>query len=201
MGIMNKFKDKWNKQMEISKQKMEEAKGLRKGETKEIVTQKDEETMKMLAALSEGDMSLIDEIPQDMTSIILKKNEVCYATVNGAQFWEDRAVRKIGGGYGGFGFRVAKGVTFHVGKFGATGESHMERRHIDTGNLSVTNKRVVFVGKHKNIDFTLDKVLSVEPCSDGIGISRSNKQKTEYFVGGFDGLTVKAVIEGAIRNL
>ena len=187
--------------MEISKQKMEEAKRIGKGETKEIGTQKDEETMKMLAALSEGDMSLIDQIPQDKAPIILKKNEVCYATIMGAQFWEDRAVRKTGGGYGGFGFRVAKGVTFRVGKFGATGESHMERRHIDTGNLTVTNKRVVFVGNHKNIDFTLDKVLSVEPFSDGIGISRSNKQKTEYFIGGFDGLTVKAVIEGAIRNL
>jgi len=155
----------------------------------------------MLSALSEGDMSLIDLIPQDKISIILKKDEVCYATVNGAQFWEDRAVGKIGGGYGGFGFRVAKGVTFRVGKFGATGESHMERRQIDTGNFFVTNKRITFVGSLKNIDFKLDKVLSVEPFSDGIGISRSNKQKTEYFVGGFDGLTVKAVIDGAIRNL
>jgi hypothetical protein len=80
-------------------------------------------------------------------------------------------------------------------------ESHMERRHMDTGNLFVTNKRFVFVGNHKNIDFPLGKVLAVEPFSDGIGISRANKQKTEYFVGGFDGLTVKAAIEGAIRNL
>ncbi len=82
-----------------------------------------------------------------------------------------------------------------------TGESHMERRHIDTGNLFVTNKRAAFVGSSKSIDFTLNKVFSVEPFSDSIGVSRSNKQKTEYFVGGFDGLTIKAVIEGAIKNI
>jgi hypothetical protein len=44
-------------------------------------------------------------------------------------------------------------------------------------------------------------LTAVEPFSDGIGVSRSNKQKTEYFVGGFDGLMIKAVIEGAIKNL
>jgi len=187
--------------MDKLKEKREEAKRIRKGEIKETEPQKDEERMKMLTALSEGDMSLINEIPQDKVSIILKKNEICYATVMGAQLWEDRAVRKTDGGYGGFGFHVAKGVTFHIGKFGATAESQMERRHQDTGNLFVTNKRFVFVGNHKNIDFPLDKILAVEPFSDGIGISRANKQKTEYFIGGFDGLTVKAAIEGAIRNL
>lgn len=168
---------------------------------KEIKIQKDEEQKKMLVTISEGDMSLVRQIPQDEIPIILKKKELCYAMVQGAQFWEDRAVRKTGSGYGGFSFRVAKGVSFRVGQFGATGESHMERRHIDTGNLFVTSKRVVFVGSSKSIDFALNKVLSVEPFSDGIGVSRSNKQKTEYFVGGFDGLMIKAVIEGAIKNL
>lgn len=167
---------------------------------KEIEIQKDEEQRKMLIAISEGDMSLIRQIPQDEIHIILKKKEVCYARVQGAQFWEDRAVRETGGGYGGFSFRVAKGVSFHVGKFGATCESHMERRHIDTGNVFITNKRFVFLGSSKSIDFPLNKVLSVEPFSDGVSISRSNKQKTEYFVG-FDGLRFKALIEGAIKNL
>lgn len=95
---------------------------------------------------------------------------------------------------------LRKGSLFRVGKFGATGESYMERRHIDTGNVFITNKRFVFVGSSKSIDFLLTKVLSVEPFSDGISISRSNKQKTEYFVG-FDGLMIEAVIEGAIKNL
>jgi len=153
-----------------------------------------------LAAISEGDMSLVEPIPQRGVPIILKKNEVCYAKVQDAQFWEDRAVRKTRGGYGGFNFRVAKGASFHVGKFGATGESHMERRHIDTGNVFVTNKRFVFIGSSKSIDFPLNKVLSVEPFSNGVGIARSNKQKTEYFVG-FYGLIIKAIIEGALKNL
>jgi hypothetical protein len=45
MGMMDKFKEKWNKEMEISKQKMEEAKRISKGETKESENPQDEKVV------------------------------------------------------------------------------------------------------------------------------------------------------------
>lgn len=197
MGLLDKLNPK--KALEESKRRYKESKEEQLKEKEKQLKIKDEKT-KILITISEGDMSLLSPIPQSNVPIILKKNEVCYTGTGNIQFWEDRAVRKTGGGYGGFGFRVMKGVSFRVGKFGATGESHMERRHIDTGNVFVTNKRFIFVGSSKSIDVPLNKVLSVEPFSDGVGIARSNKQKTEYFLG-FNGLIIKAIIEGAIKNL
>jgi len=208
MGIIDTYKKMFNKidkmfdtQSKSPNQKIKKTNQPSKEEIEEIEEKIKIKRLNQLNSISEGDMSLIDQVPQNKISIILKRNEICYSVVEYLQFWEDRAVRKTSGGFGGFGFRVAKGVTFRVGKFGATGKTHMERKHIDTGTITLTNKRVVFVGARKNMDFALSKIISVEPFSNGFAISRSNKQKTEYFVGDFDGLIIKAMIEGAIRNL
>jgi len=161
-----------------------------------------EQKKKMLESLAKGDLTLIKVITPKLIPIILKKNEICYTCINGAQLWEDRAVRVTTGGYGGPRIRVAKGVSFGMGGFGAKSVSHDERTLIDNGTFIITNTRVVFAGKSKTIDFPLNKVVSVDSIPlEGIVINRSNKQKTEYYLGGFDGNTVSAVIEGLVRNL
>ncbi|MGV8088443.1 MAG: hypothetical protein ACP5NU_05220 [Methanomicrobiales archaeon] len=161
-----------------------------------------EQRHKLLEVLSQGDLSVIDPIPSDRVPVIMKKNEICYACVNGAQLWEDRAVRTTTGGYGGPRIRVAKGVSFGVGGFGAQSTSHDERKHIDTGAFLLTNKRIIFTGKGKTIEFPLDKIISVDPISlEGVRVNRSNKQKAEYYLGGFDGDTVAAAIKGLIKNI
>ncbi|MCX6727183.1 MAG: hypothetical protein NTY75_05290 [Candidatus Shapirobacteria bacterium] len=161
-----------------------------------------EQKKKMLESLSNGNLTVIQAINPNLVSVILKKNEICYTCINGAQLWEDRAVRVTTGGYGGPRIRVAKGVSFGMGGFGAKSVSHDERKLIDNGTFIITNTRVVFAGKSKTIEFPLNKVVSVDSIPlEGIVINRSNKQKTEYYLGGFDGDTVSAVIEGLVRNL
>jgi tetratricopeptide (TPR) repeat protein len=84
MGIMDRFKEKWNKQMKNSIQKMEEAKGIRKGETKESENQKDEKvavrrSKNSLINLSEDeilqklDPNYVNLSPSEITQLILKK--------------------------------------------------------------------------------------------------------------------------------
>ena len=80
MGMMDKFKDKWNKQMEISKHKMEEAKRIRKGETKESENTQDEKVVvRKSINLSEDeilqkmDPNYINLSPSEITQLILKK--------------------------------------------------------------------------------------------------------------------------------
>lgn len=98
--------------------------------------------------------------------------------------------------------RVAKGVSVGVGAFGAKSESHDERKHIDSGVFLITNKRVIFTGKGKTIEFPLNKIVAVDSIPlEGVRVNRSNKQKAEYYLGGFDGDTVTAAIKGLIRNL
>ncbi|MBX9853197.1 MAG: hypothetical protein K2X86_15745 [Cytophagaceae bacterium] len=55
-------------------------------------------------------------------------------------------------------------------------EWHEERRgywtQIDSGNLYLTNKRVLFMGESKNTNIRLEKILSVTIHSDGVEIDK-----------------------------
>mgnify|MGYP001585472771 CR=1 FL=1 len=148
--------------------------------------------------IKRGNISNLPEVSN--ISILLGKNEKCFLKLEGIELYEDRAIRDTTGGYGGFGFRVAKGISFRVGGFKARGESHMEKRCIDKGTLYVTNKRYIFDGSTKNIDGDLREVISVEAYDDGIKISRANK-RDEVFVGDLNGEHIGAVISGLVKYL
>lgn len=148
--------------------------------------------------IKRGDISNLPEILN--VPILLGKDEKCFLKFEGIELYEDRSIRDTTGGYGGFGFRVAKGISFRVGGFKARGESHMEKRRIDKGALYVTNKRYIFDGSTKNIDGYLKEVISVEAYDDGLKISRANK-RDEVFVGDINGENIGAVISGLVKNL
>jgi hypothetical protein len=143
----------------------------------------------LLEQIHDGEVNLqmVSEVP-----IILKKNEIPYVMVPSVEFHEDRMVRHRAGGA----VRVMKGV--YLG--GSRSESHPERRLIDTGNMILTNKRLVFSGSRKGIDIDLRKILSIEPYSDGIAVNRSNKKNTEWFIGGLEDVTLDFQIEDRSRN-
>jgi hypothetical protein len=150
---------------------------------------------------------------QEESPIILKKKEKLYVTLPNISLLEPRAVRT--GGYGGPSVRLAKGLYFRVGGFKA--ESHEEVRNIDQGILTLTDKRIVFSGNKRTISVNLNKVISINPYSDGISIRRERMSKTQYFVGlpkaeitinvkdriyneQFSGLILMYLIEGLARK-
>ena len=106
-------------------------------------------------------------------NIILKKGEKAH-WYSSAELMEERMVRHSYGGR----VRVMKGV--YVGSRRA--ESHGEMKKIDAGSLLLTNKRLVFKGGMKSFEHKLNKVISVEEYEDSMGISVSNRQKSQYFV-------------------
>lgn len=144
----------------------------------------------------EGDITDLKTIE---VSLLLENDENCYIKVDNIELYEDRAVRDTAGGYNGFSFRIAKGISYRIGGFSARGESHMEKRLIDKGTFYVTDKRYIFDGSTKNIEGELKKIISVEAYSDGIKISRTNK-RDEVFAGDMDGEYVGAVISALVKN-
>jgi hypothetical protein len=151
-----------------------------------------------LHKIDQGDISLLAEI--NNIPILLGKDEKCYVKIDDVELYEDRAVRDTVGGYDGFSFRIARGVSYRIGGFRARGESHMEKRLIDRGMFYITNKRYIFDGSSKNIEGDLKKVISIEAYSDGIKISRANK-RDEVFAGNMDGEYIGAVISGIVKNI
>ena len=152
------------------------------------------------------------------TPVILKPNEDLLFVLPNVTLKEPRAVRKSTGGYAGPSFRIAKGVYFRMGRFGSTSESHQEIRTIDRGILTVTGERFVFSGGMKTINIDLRKIVQADPFVDGIALHKEGREKTQYFVWNenmahmqlsrdgrnysepINGMIVKCVMEGAIRN-
>lgn len=115
------------------------------------------------------------------TPIILQGNEEALCVLPDIYLLELRAVRVNRGGYGGASFRVAKGVSIHLGQYGSRGESHPEMRQIDRGTLVITNKRFIYCGAVKTVDIALNKILQIDPGDDVIGLHKEGREKTQYF--------------------
>jgi Zn-finger nucleic acid-binding protein len=167
---------------------------------------------------SELSLGNIDPGKSPDCPVILKRNEEHIVTFPGITLKEPRAVRRTTGGYAGPRFRVAKGVSFSLGAFGASSESHDEIRDIDRGLFTITTKRLIFSGNKKTTGIDLSKIISINPYSDGIGVNRENREKMQYFVGipevevdinvdgrlyreKFSGLMLMSIIEGLINRM
>jgi hypothetical protein len=121
-------------------------------------------------------------IPSKMnTNVILNQNEQFVYSIPDVTFSEPRSVRDITGAYGGPTIRITKGLSWRMGGFKARSESHEELRTIDKGNLTITNKRLIFTGTVKNSSIELKKILSIEPYKDGIALNKEGKQRPEYY--------------------
>ena len=170
-----------------------------------------------MTALKEGEVSI--NMIYDSSSVLLKRKEELQVVLPNMALWEPRSVRQSVGGYGGPSFRIAKGIYWRLGAFKARSESHEELRTIDQGRFTLTNKRLIFSGAKRTVDINLNKVVSIEPYSDGIAVRTSGRQKTQYFVRidpeqitatitvndrvyqePFDGLMLKYLIEGLVKQ-
>ncbi len=120
-------------------------------------------------------------LPNCGCPVILKRGEEPVLVMPNITFREPHAVRTSVAGYGGPTFRIAKGVSFRLGGASSRSVSHDEIQKIDTGTLTITNKRLIFTGSMKTLNYNLSKILSITEFKDAVGIQRDNKQKTEYF--------------------
>jgi hypothetical protein len=114
------------------------------------------------------------------TNLLLKKGEYLIFDLPQISLCEERSV-KLKGVYQGFSVRIMKGVSYRFGGF--QGGSEQRVVEIDSGNLTLTNKRMVFSGEKTSKDISLSKINTIQSLVDGISITRSGKQKTEYYVG------------------
>jgi hypothetical protein len=95
--------------------------------------------------------------------------------------------------------RIAKGFWLHAGKL-LDSSNENELKVIDKGTFILTTKRYIFLGGGKTIDQPLSRIGSIVPFPDGIGIARSNKQKIEYFSGGYYWPNISSIIKGVVNR-
>ncbi len=112
------------------------------------------------------------EIPEIDVPISLGKQEVCYFRTS-ADWYEKRTVTKRLN-YSGptASIRIMKGVRYRAGSLNIQRVKSEEWKHLNSGTLYLTNKRLIFTGNHKSSIINLNKILSFIPYSDGVEISK-----------------------------
>jgi hypothetical protein len=107
------------------------------------------------------------------TNIILKPGEAAFYSKPSTLF-ETRAIRHYQAGH--VGFRVARGVW--VGGTSGRSTSTQEWDKIDTGTLTITNRRLIFDGRQQDRTVPLDKIVSVNCAVTWIEVSVEGRQKS-----------------------
>jgi hypothetical protein len=114
------------------------------------------------------------DLPEISVQITLPKNEKCYYTTN-VEWLENRTVTKrINYGGPSFRLKIMKGVYYNAGSAKVQRITSEELISIDHGQLFITNKRLIFIGLKKNTNIQLNKILSITPFRDGIGIDKES---------------------------
>lgn len=104
-------------------------------------------------------------------NVILQKSEIAYWS-EPASILEERVVkRRYEGGSHGISFRIAKGVSYRVGAHRGHIVTDTAVVPVSSGELIITNKRVIFRGNAKSFNLRLDKFLELKSYTDGVRLT------------------------------
>jgi len=115
----------------------------------------------------------------------LQKEESLIWFFQDVAYHEAKTTRSYAGDYSGVSIRIAKGLYYRTGAFRGHPVEKSQMVHADTGIFGVTNKHVYFTGTSKSFRIRHDKVVSLIPYSDGVGLQRdAATAKPQIFVTG-----------------
>jgi Chloroplast envelope transporter len=115
------------------------------------------------------------QLPVVHTDIHLQKNEVCHFAQTNVKWFERRKVstRTTTLGYR-YSLKVAKGFYLRSGTSYVNANSTEVLKEVNSGNLYLTNKRIVFVGVTKNSTIRLERLVQFTPYTDGVELDKDS---------------------------
>jgi zinc-ribbon domain len=151
----------------------------------------------MIARINDG---RLPEVAADQARLMVKRGETVHLETPAA-LMKEVVDREFRGGSRGVSIPIAKGVRYRTGSFRGKSVvvgSHMETA--DTGIVSVSSKRVVFLGSRKTVDTPYAKLAGLDAFSDGIRIHASNRQTAPLYRIPIGGEVVAAAIQAAAQR-
>lgn len=112
------------------------------------------------------------ELPEVDTGIRLQRNEKCYFTTPCE--WHENRTRTRRINYGGptARIRIMKGIYWSAGSLGINRVREEYLQHIDSGELFLTNKRIIFMGSRQNKTLRHNRILDFELYSNGVTLQK-----------------------------
>lgn len=122
--------------------------------------------------------------------LLLKKGEFAIFTDDNVRYCQEKTKTTYYGGSARV--RICKGVSIGGGKGVPVKEEYIAT--LDTGRLTLTNKRLIFAGERKSTTIQLSKLATIDRYSDAIDLSKEGALKKTMFVN-IDGNLYADVIE------
>ncbi|MCF8032068.1 MAG: hypothetical protein K9K66_02360 [Desulfarculaceae bacterium] len=111
------------------------------------------------------------KIQGDLPFNFMKSEKLIWVFTN-TDYYEEKTRRQYVGGHAGVSVRVVKGVYFRTGSFKGHPVETKETVYIGKGLLAVTTKHVYFSGGGKSFRIRHNKIVTIEPHSDGVTVQR-----------------------------
>lgn len=118
---------------------------------------------------------------------LLQKSENVIWIFQNVDFFERRTRTVYQGNSQGVSMRIAKGVYYRVGAFKGNAVKIEEMKYISKGLIALTNKQIYFASSEKNFKVPYNKIVTVEPFEDGIGIQKDGANTKPQVFKGLDG--------------
>ncbi|MFH7018425.1 hypothetical protein [Flavobacterium sp. FlaQc-47] len=128
--------------------------------SKEITTQL--EKLKLYWTLEHFPLSTIS------TDIVIQKSEKCYFKVDSVKWYEVKSSLQKPSHYN---LNIKALKAFYL-KSTSQKSNTCNYKYIDSGNLYLTNKRIIFTGRNKDLNIRFEKILELSPKSDGVEIDK-----------------------------
>lgn len=119
------------------------------------------------------------------SAILLGKNEYPIWAYKGVEAYMDKIGKQYVGGNNGVSVKICKGVYYRTG---ATKGHSVDYNYVESqghGSLVITNKAIYFVGA-KSIKILINKIVTLEPYSDGLKIQKEGVRNNSFTFVGFD---------------
>lgn len=114
----------------------------------------------------------LDEIP---VYINLQRNEKCYVHLKSVDWYETRKItERVNYAGPSVRIRIMKGVYYKVGSYQVKPVTKEVDTLIDSGELFITSKRIIFMGKKGNKTVPLNKILYIDMYTDGFTLQKDS---------------------------
>lgn len=151
----------------------------------------------VLRDLTEGNIQNLRQNINIHLPFNFQKTEKLIWVFQGVEFYEQRIRTQYRGGYSGVSIRVARGVYYRTGAFRGNPVKIEEMIYIAKGLFALTNKHLYFASPNKNFRIQLEKIITMNPYEDGIGLQKDGTTARPQIFKNIDGW----FIYNAISNL
>jgi hypothetical protein len=151
------------------------------------------ERCRLLAQIENG------QLPQVSSDLLLQRGETCHARFD-CSLHELRTVTRAVAYHGPSGrIRIMKGLSWRYGYVNVHRVTSEQLKLLDSGTLLITNKRLLFNGRTRNVTLPLTRIVRFALFTDGLQIEK-DRGKDQFFKGNGDLELIGAVLETCLRQ-